>query len=1569
MMENGDRKLSGAGTSKKSRSLDINSLYKSVSPREGHKNKRKTIVDDDRDNKVSKKKKKSRKEVSLSTFEAQDDSQGDDESRKILSRSGRADGISLTLDDKDDVIRIPKRRRDFIGRKRYGSNQTSKPQSPSHNDIISPVDHISKLKTSSKKHVPSSNKLGEGESIVPLVKSNGNSSDKILSPSSRNKKELDSYSHTGKNMIQDVREEDDHLVVNNGEASSRKHKTNHKKRKADKLADNSFKKIGDSQDEDEENLEQNAARMLSSRFDPSCTGFSSKSKSSLSAADNGLDFFVPSDSDIVSGSANSVAALESASPDASSRILRPRREFKVKGLNRKRRHFYEVLYKDIDEYWVINRRIKVFWPLDESWYYGLINDYNVKEKLHHVKYDDRDEEWINLKNERFKLLLLPSEVPCRKPSRPSAAKKRDTNERNLSVDDDSVAGNYMDSEPIISWLTRYSQRLKSSSLIGSKKHKTSNHTQTHTESSGTYECLGIGSSKTVMIKSSSDSVLEGGANEMSVQATTSHHKDRRFPVVYYRRRFRKKDEDLEPMEEHDLFSKRLNLHGLRCYFSSAEATTLTVPFIELTEFNFKFHSPIHAIKYAYRAENSWFRHMILLQYGSVVVVWPNVHLEMLLVDDIVGLRSLVFEVCLDQAVEIVSLIFRIFHLPMEKENYVDPQLPYTSVWFKLSCFHGIRKEQLYTFHSFTKNKFAKWSFLDYKLQQYCSSSKTLSISECTHDNINALEGARNHLHKSSSCKKFSMFEGLRNKFMQTNRMGVSKEPCNLAKNKEGFAAPIADDFLVETFSKSALEVASPENPGTTLMKSDNSGINVVHSLCCDGDLVKSTNNLQKGGLNVSEDLILLECHEKNPVDATLETKKCDNNHLELERIANFPQPISSEVHLSVDISAAMSYSSLNSLSVEIPLMEQVERHDIAKTPSSHRPTDLSWNRSSGLNHSSNHTGPKRSVWHQNKNAPTSSSLGGISHVSTDGKTDLFQIAFGHGPKKPRTQVQYTLPSLGLDVSSKRASHGPRGLSYGRIRKSHEKGALDSSKNAVKNMELLACDANVLVTSVDKGWRECGAQVVLELADQNEWKLAVKLSGSAKYSYKAHQFLQPGSTNRYTHAMMWRGGKDWVLEFPERSQWMLFKEMHEECYNRNIRAASVKNIPIPGVRLIEESDDIYTEVPFACNPSKYICQDENDVDMATDPARVLYDMDSEDERWILNKNISLQITGTKCEQIPEELFEKTMDMFEKVSYTKRRENFTSDELEDFMDGIGPMAVVDEIYKHWLLKRQNKGMSLIRHLQPPMWEIYDHQVKEWEKAMTKANNGISSGCHQVKASMQKPPAFAFCLKPRGLEVPNKGPKQRSQRRLPLPALGNNYMGYQDNLHAYGRRSSGSGYGDDKFNLQGNGHEMGDANGSRYATLGGGSSEGGSEWTPGPKLHRSKSKKNGTFPSPINSPRMLGSSSYNQRTSKRNDNGRMSNWNTGFPEWPNQKQQHHCHLFEPLDGKDLDEFRLRDASGAAQHALNMAKLKREKAQRLMHRADLAIQKAAVALMTAETIKAAAKESNGDDDDDDDG
>ncbi|CAL5431570.1 unnamed protein product [Camellia sinensis] len=1595
LMENSAGKSGGAEISRKTRSLDIQSLYKaSVSKKEGN-NKRKSVVVDDGE--VRKKKRKSRKEVSLSSFEQADkksrnsldevygdgvssDSRYSEKLHLGLSRkldsSGGFNSISLNLDGNGSVIRIPKRRRDFVGRKKCEKNKVSRSLATSSSRVGGSVDQIVKLNDECKKFEGNqvSNKLGptggKASSAGQTVKLNDDSAGKVVSPNPKVKEKTgfddSKENRTSRvNSARHAKEEDGHLIVNNGDVSSKRRRSNHRKRnelssgseslakKVEPLADNS-------PDEDEENLEQNAARMLSSRFDPRCTGFSSKNRSTASSNTNELSFLVPSAQDFVGGTESLSAVLESTSVDTASRILRPRSQHKEKGLLRKRRHFYEVLSRDLDAKWVLNRKIKVFWPLDESWYFGLVNDYDPKTKLHHIKYDDRDEEWVNLENERFKLLLLPSEVPRKIEAKtaPTGNKHDDKGKQELTSDDDSFVGSYMDSEPIISWLVRSSHRVKSSPLDVSKRQKTS---LLSTKTDGEHECLDMGSSERDMNKPSSNSALRDGftgtrRGKKLVLEGSCCAKDSKSPVVYFRRRFHKKDKGLcnelednnawgsTPVSVTSLVPVGHNFHaskadeislghmdseGLLWSVDNSGLLKLTVPLVNYKQFRFELGCPLPVLRYIYLAENSWLiRVVLLLHYGTLMTTWPKVHLEMLFVDNIVGLRFLLFEGCLKQAVAFVFLVLTVFYQPNNVHGkYVDMEMPVTSIRFKLSCIEDLRKQLVFAFYSFSKVKYSKWLYLDCKLQQHCLLTKQLPLSECTYDNIKALEGGRNQLRLSSSNRELSAFEGLRKKSMHgILPIGASRESCVVAMSQSSCNSDAKHGIF---FPFSLSFTAAPSFFLSLHLK-----LLMENSVACiSHDLMYSLEHSENTGQPIADSCTVIQ--------------DCSESALEITPEGN-PATSLREAESSEWLPCAKSQLGPDTIS---------------------ECNDLAWNMSDGIVRSPNPSG-SRSVWHHNNNS-SNCSFGDTSHLWPNGKADFISNGFGNGPKKPRTQVQYTLPFGGFNSRSKHPMHSPRGLPYKRIRKANEKRTSDGSRNSHRNFELLACDANVLITIGDRGWREFGARVVLELADHNEWRLAVKLSGTTKYSYKAHQFLQPGSTNRYTHAMMWRGGKDWVLEFPDRSQWMLFKELHEECHNRNIRAASVKNIPIPGVHLIEECDD-GTEVPFIRSSPKYFRQVENDVDMAMDPSRILYDMDSDDEQWISENRKSSHAHVSKCEEISEELFEKTMDIFEKVAYAQQRDHFTSDEIEKFVVGVGPMEVIKVIHEHWRLKRQRKGLPLIRHLQPPLWERYEQQVREWEQTMAKANTVLTNGSHGKAPPMEKPPMFAFCLKPRGLEVPNKGSKHRPHRKFLVS--GHNHAGLvdQDGLHAFGRRSNGFAFGDEKVMFEGNNHESDAfplfqtstkvfspraAGGSAYFPL----SSDWSEWNRHPKLHRNKSKKIGTFLSPNNPPMVA---SYNQRAiGKRNG---VHRWNMGFPEWPSQKHYQSegslRHGVEQLDGSDLDEFRLRDASGAAQHALNMAKLKRENAQRLLYRADLAIHKAVVALMTAEAIKAASEDSNGD-------
>lgn len=460
------------------------------------------------------------------------------------------------------------------------------------------------------------------------------------------------------------------------------------------------------------------------------------------------------------------------------------------------------------------------------------------------------------------------------------------------------------------------------------------------------------------------------------------------------------------------------------------------------------------------------------------------------------------------------------------------------------------------------------------------------------------------------------------------------------------------------------------------------------SVCSNGVCSKTSEHYQNGYLHVSGSSAGSEVPETTGTDAIVQLQAWQSNRLQSDQSALSRKPL-----IDGDNSNTGSHSFLNGLSVEIPSYNQFEKSVDGELHSIQRPTDFSCNINGGIIPSPNPTAP-RSTWHRNRS--NTSSFGYLSHGWSDGKADTFYNGFSNGPKKPRTQVSYTLPFGGYDLNSKQKSI-QKGIANKRIRRANEKRLSDVSRGPPRNLELLSCDANILITAGDKGWRECGAQVLLELFERNEWKLSVKISGITKYSYKAHQFLQPGSTNRFTHAMMWKGGKDWILEFTDRSQWALFKEMHEECHNRNVRAASVKNIPIPGVRLIEESDDNGTEMAFIRSSSKYFRQVGTDVEMALDPCRVLYDMDSDDEQFILDIKNSSEFMNGCLGMISEDIFEKTIDMFEKAAFARQLVQFTSDEIEELMAGVGPMNVIKAIYEHWRQKRQKNGMPLIRHLQ--------------------------------------------------------------------------------------------------------------------------------------------------------------------------------------------------------------------------------------------------------------------------------
>ncbi|KAL1833170.1 hypothetical protein ACET3Z_002821 [Daucus carota] len=1434
------------------------------------------------------------------------------------------------------------------------------------------------------------------------------------------------------------------------DASSKKEQRHGKKRKGlplDSLefADNAQPAVGhtESTSEDstdnEENLEKNAAMMLSSRFDPRCTGPSCKSKSSLSH----------SGGDTGSHAENMQASSDCPSPDTASRLLRPRYNHKEKGRPRKRRHFYEVVYMDKDPRWFLNKRIKVFWPLDERWYHGLVNDYDEEKKLHHVKYDDKDKEWISLQNERFMLLLLRSEVTDAGKPLPSCAEDKiiDETRKDLSMSvKDTNALSHLESEPIISWLAG-SNRAKS--LTGVKKQKTFHPSPSDSSPSSknvtnaqrnSNVCLLEKQTSGVRYSDSVDrlAVEADGGEVMSKHRTSS--KENGLPTVYFRRRFHKKKDAFISMSVNNNVQRNLptedglltvadrfstsdkenvlldsvNPSKMMLLIGSDGMSKLNLALIPFKKFVSQVRLPVRfLLDFPFGSEMSrYFRLSLLQQYGAIVSTWPTVYFEMLFVDNEVGLRFFLLEGCLKQAVAFLFIVLSMFFDTKKPRESVDLQIPVTSIRFKLSCTQDLRKQHIFSFYSFSKLKHSSWLHLDSILQKKCLFFKKLPLPECTLENIQAFESGSKQIHINSVSWQ-SSFQGTRRKSFQdiipiglskTGKENRSQPPCCnvmhgilplalsfsaaplvfrslhlslLMKSSiacvrlrectlacsldhgENTSKSTTNDCAVAKHGSEIFPVVPESTPGIFLLDEGHSGClshtkgqiethPLTGSMNC-GITMSSLHYKDKGSdadgtFNCSNDG---GCISTNVIAHSLNR---ESHNPEPERLLTLKNRMSYKDPGS-GISRESDSLNLDSMRVEIPEIDSAKSSILGKSPGVSRVSDYISATSDGIITSPNTFSPTN-FWTPNTRNLNSSPLGEISPAWHGERINVVHSGFGTGPRKPRTQVHYAMPFAGSEFSPRHKPLNQNGHPFRRVRRASEKRTYDDTKGSQRNLELLACDSNVLITLGDRCWREYGARVTLEVADQNEWRLAVKFSGSTRYSHKVLHVFQPGSTNRYTHAMMWKGGKDWALEFPDRGQWMLFKEMHEECYNRNIRAASVKNIPIPGVHLVEECEANMEKLPFTRSP-RYFRQIEDDIDMAMNPSKILYDMDSEDEQWI-----DFQTQETCHVAITDDLFEKTMDTLEKVAYAQRRDDFTVAELEKLMVGVVPSEVINAIYQHWQQKRKKTGYPLIRQLQPPSWERYQQKLQEWNQLVSKANTAAARGGKVKKPPpVEKPAMFAFCLKPRGLEVPNKGSKHRSQKKIHIAHA---IIGDQDSGHTFGRRSNSFAFRDEKATYPDYSPENSDTSPSMriYSPSDVCSHEyvspnnGAPDYDNHPKLYKNKSKKIGAIMPRSN---LHASPSYNHRTpGKRNGVQRRD---IEFPDRPTQ--MHYQSEVYPGTGnmqfgvRDLDELGVREASNAAKRVSHFARFKREKAQRLLYRADLARSRAASAIITAEALK----------------
>ncbi|XVE99100.1 hypothetical protein REPUB_Repub03eG0167700 [Reevesia pubescens] len=240
-----------------------------------------------------------------------------------------------------------------------------------------------------------------------------------------------------------------------------------------------------------------------------------------------------------------------------------------------------------------------------------------------------------------------------------------------------------------------------------------------------------------------------------------------------------------------------------------------------------------------------------------------------------------------------------------------------------------------------------------------------------------------------------------------------------------------------------------------------------------------------------------------------------------------------------------------------------------------------------------------------------------------------------------------------------------------------------------------CSANILVIEPDKCYREEGATVTLELSASREWLLVIKKDMSTKYAHKPDKFMKPSSCNRFTYAIIWTGDDNWKLEFPNRQDWIIFKDLYKECSERNVPASTVKVIPVPGVHEVCGYEDTGS-VPFR-RPDFYISLEGDEVSRALAKRTANYDMDSEDEEWLKKLNNEFFTGNGHCEHLSEDCFELMVDTFEKAYFCSPDDYFNENAAAHLCLDLGSRGVVEAVHAYWLRKRKHRRSTLLRVFQ--------------------------------------------------------------------------------------------------------------------------------------------------------------------------------------------------------------------------------------------------------------------------------
>lgn len=279
---------------------------------------------------------------------------------------------------------------------------------------------------------------------------------------------------------------------------------------------------------------------------------------------------------------------------------------------------------------------------------------------------------------------------------------------------------------------------------------------------------------------------------------------------------------------------------------------------------------------------------------------------------------------------------------------------------------------------------------------------------------------------------------------------------------------------------------------------------------------------------------------------------------------------------------------------------------------------------------------------------------------------------------------------------------------------------------MEDLDASSCSANILVIEADKCYREQRATITLDCSASNQWVVRIKTNGTREYNFMAEKVMRPCSFNRITQATVWTTDNGWKLEFSNRRDWLIFKRLYAECFDRNVQGPTVSGIPVPCV--VEVSSYVDSNyVPFS-RPESYIRCEDDELTRALGRGSASYDMDSDDEVWLNRFNVE----NVFNEPISADVFELIISSFEKSLFCAQDDYLDVKSAVDPCISLERREVLEAMHSYWIKKRKQKRLALVKvfqYYQPRRTQVLTKAILRKKRSFNRQASKIGRGKQQA------------------------------------------------------------------------------------------------------------------------------------------------------------------------------------------------------------------------------------------------